>query len=563
METTNTAARQKIWLGLFFGFSLLVLLIKLKTFFNFYDEGFAMFCSTRILNGDVPYRDFWAIYPPGQFYIVAAVMKVFGQNLLSVRLYDTLVRLLLVAGVFGVARRLTSFRLGLLSAGVAVFMLASAGFYSYAVFPAMGLGVWSIWCWLRYADTGKKNWLFVSGVLLGVAIFIRWDIGLYAGISVLTGGYLYLLFLPRLSPDAGEAARTARKIALAGLFRPIRDLAWVLVPMAVIAVGGYGLVGLASGFRNLYEQVFYFPAAVLHSVRWLPYPGLVPDGLREMVKAFDFRAPFDHLPSEDWMRFYLPLLTLGCALVYLAFVFLRQRARLTIETFALVTVVIFGGLLFNQALSRYDLIHVTPASIFTFIIAAALLWRWMPGRTESAPGWKWLVYPLYALCIVLGSLYYVPSLKDLLSTLDNAAPWGCYSQNPKTGCVVLMQDEAMAADYIRIVTQPTDRIFVGNQKHDRIFVNDIGFYFLADRLAGSRYHELYPGVATTLTVQQAIATELETRQVKWIILVNVWDSNEPNDSALSSGVTYLDQYFRDHFLYASEFGNYRILKRIH
>ena len=47
---------------------LLVLIIPLKTPFRSYDERFAVFNATReILNGNVPYKDFWTIYPPGQF----------------------------------------------------------------------------------------------------------------------------------------------------------------------------------------------------------------------------------------------------------------------------------------------------------------------------------------------------------------------------------------------------------------------------------------------------------------------------------------------------------------
>ncbi|MBE3145286.1 MAG: hypothetical protein IMZ61_15415, partial [Planctomycetes bacterium] len=75
--------RSKSLIFLFFTLIFLILLIKIKTFFNYYDEGFAMFGSTRVLNGDVPYKDFWAIYPPGQFYILAGIIKIFGSNLLN------------------------------------------------------------------------------------------------------------------------------------------------------------------------------------------------------------------------------------------------------------------------------------------------------------------------------------------------------------------------------------------------------------------------------------------------------------------------------------------------
>jgi hypothetical protein len=217
---------------------------------------------------------------------------------------------------------------------------------------------------------------------------------------------------------------------------------------------------------------------------------------------------------------------------------------------------LFGGFLFNQALSRYDLIHVIPASILTFIVAVAF-------SQQFSKTWmkQWVRNGLFALTVALTILYFAPSLKELLISLDTAAPWGCYSHLKIAGCVSLGEDEEQAAAFIQANTKPSDLIFVGNQKHDRIFVNDIGLYYLADRLSGTRYHELYPGVATTLPIQTEIASEIGTNKVKWIVLVKIWDSTEPNGSALSSGVTYLDDYLRAHYVQVAEFGNYQILTK--
>ena len=539
---------------LFFTLIFLILLIKIKTFFNFYDEGFAMFGSTRVLNGDVPYKDFWAIYPPGQFYILAGIIKLFGANLLNARIFDTLIRFLMVIGVFLITKRLAPPRLAFLAALIAGLMLASAGFYSYAVFPAMTLGLWSIITWLVYTEKRHKAWLVLSGVLLGISMIIRWDIGTYAGISLLAAGYLALLTPGLNRPLSGDPQGSFQLVTL---FKPIKDLMWVWVPMVTIALLGYAWIGLQSGWKNLFEQVFYFPTSVLHSVRWLPYPSLIPPDLVGSATLYDMQIPIFNFPSEDWFRFYLPILTLGIAVVLLVISFLKDRTRLNQGYFTLIALTLFGGLLFNQALSRYDLIHVTPASILTFIIAAAFIQQFSSKRMAT-----WVKNCLVALVIGLTILYFAPSLKELLSSLDSAAPWGCYSSLKIAGCVSLGKDEEQAAEFLQANTLPSEPIFVGNQKHDRIFINDIGLYYLAGRESGTRYHELYPGVATTLPVQTEIALEIGLKDVKWIALVKIWDSNEPNKSALSSGVTYLDDYLRSHYLPVTEFGNYQILKRV-
>jgi hypothetical protein len=551
--------RSKSLIILFFTLIFLILLIKIKTFFNFYDEGFAMFGSTRVLNGDVPYKDFWAIYPPGQFYVLAGIIKLFGANLLNARIFDTLIRFLMVIGVYLISKRLAPHRLAFLAALIAGLLLASAGFYSYAVFPAMTLGLWSITAWLAYTDKRHKGWLLLSGVLLGVSIIIRWDIGIFAGISVLVAGYLALLapgLIPSPSRDRQESP-PPRIFQLVTWRNPLKELIWMLVPMVAIALIGYAWIGFQSGWKNLYEQVFYFPTFVLHSVRWLPYPSLIPPDLIRSITFYGWQLPEFNPPSEDWFRFYLPILTLGLAVVLLVIKFLKDRALLNQGYFTLIALTLFGGLLFNQALSRYDLIHVTPASILTFLVAVAFIQQFSSKWMKT-----WVKHCLVVLVIALTILYFIPSLKELLSSLDSAAPWGCYSQLKIAGCVSLEKDEEETAEYLQANTQPSEPIFVGNQKHDRIFVNDIGLYYLSGRQSGTRYHELYPGVATTLPVQTEIASEIGSKHVIWVVLVKIWDSNEPNGSALSSGVTYLDNYLRTHYRPVTAFGNYQILKKV-
>ncbi|MEE2638411.1 MAG: hypothetical protein VYE68_14415 [Acidobacteriota bacterium] len=45
-------------------------------------SGKAVAGARVILEGGVPYTDFWTMYAPGQFYAVAALFRVFGSELL-------------------------------------------------------------------------------------------------------------------------------------------------------------------------------------------------------------------------------------------------------------------------------------------------------------------------------------------------------------------------------------------------------------------------------------------------------------------------------------------------
>src|SRR5258708_35149545 len=49
------------------------------------DEGIVLQGASRILDGQVPYRDFFSFYTPGSLYLVAVLFRVFGNSLAVAR----------------------------------------------------------------------------------------------------------------------------------------------------------------------------------------------------------------------------------------------------------------------------------------------------------------------------------------------------------------------------------------------------------------------------------------------------------------------------------------------
>src|SRR5437867_5153992 len=50
------------------------------------DEGITLQGAQRILNGQIPYRDFFAFYTPGSYYWDALLMRIFGSSFVVMRL---------------------------------------------------------------------------------------------------------------------------------------------------------------------------------------------------------------------------------------------------------------------------------------------------------------------------------------------------------------------------------------------------------------------------------------------------------------------------------------------
>ena len=56
--------------------------------------------------------------------------------------------------------------------------------------------------------------------------------------------------------------------------------------------------------------------------------------------------------------------------------------------------------------------------------------------------------------------------------------------------------------------------------------------------------------------------DIEKSNPRFVILDTAWDNmKEPNESAISSGVTALDEFILDKYAVVSEFPPYRILRR--
>lgn len=151
------------------------LLSPIRSWLTYYDEGIALLNAARLLSGEIPYRDFWMLYPPGQISSLALLFAIFGKGVLIERLFDTCIRLGLVILSFRAVRR---FAPPSLSAAVAVgvtLLLATVGFYGYAVFPSLLLALLALVLFQKFIDTKSLNWLIFTGVVLGVCAFCNYS----------------------------------------------------------------------------------------------------------------------------------------------------------------------------------------------------------------------------------------------------------------------------------------------------------------------------------------------------------------------------------------------------
>jgi len=128
-------------------------------------------------------------------------------------------------------------------------------------------------------------------------------------------------------------------------------------------------------------------------------------------------------------------------------------------------------------------------------------------------------------------------------------------------CFEIKSADAETIRYVQQRTAPSDLVFVGLSRHDKIFINDVLLYFAMNRKPATRWYHYDPGLQTTEPIQRKMVRELQQAKPKLIVIEDIWaDWREPNESAIPSGVTVLDDYIKSAFEPVATFGANTILR---
>ena len=514
---------------------LVLLCVSLLTFFvtenkqiTLFDEGVILVGAERASAGAVLHRDFYFNYGPAQLYTLSFLFRIFSPSVWVERAWDALTRSCVVLFVFLLCARLGSRRVAWLAAFASLISLAHFGFHGYPVFPALASALASALCLFAvFANSRSTFWLVAGGLCTGITFLFRYDIGLFVF------GTDAILMTAWLLTQSGRAGRATG--ALFALMRFAAGFAIIALPLGT----AYVLSGVAKDF--LFDVVSFSKSYI--AMRSLPFPGL--NALKRS-------------PSEAAV--YLPLIVMAATALAIPFSWRRKKGDPVVGLTALLLAL--TGVFFAKGFIRVSTIQMAMAIISSIALIAVVA-----ARLSSYPRFARLA--VGGAVVAAGLCTLIAGFGDLKSGRQNAVAWmgnaDCRAPAGigRLGCYTVDDSHAGAIRYIEQVTTPADTIFVGNGRHDKVFINDIAFYFLAGRVPATKWYQFDPGLQTTAQLQREIVGELSRRCPPFIVLESEWDKmEEANASAVSSGVTILDDYLRTHFTPAARFGTIRILRNI-
>lgn len=191
--------------------STLCLLPCLNYYIKKFDEGVALTAAWRILNGEWPYRDFLAFYPPAQFAWLAGLFSVFGASITVERLFHILCQVIIIT-------QLIRWTGNYLIAPFAVMVFAWVPAFGYAALPALALTL------TRFTVASAA----VAGLLAGLTMIWKLEIGVWSAAATFAA---WLIVFP--------GRRYIVRWILAAAVAPVVTLAALLSAMPLATVRAY------------------------------------------------------------------------------------------------------------------------------------------------------------------------------------------------------------------------------------------------------------------------------------------------------------------------------------
>jgi hypothetical protein len=478
-----------------------------------HDEGLMLQAGARIASGELPYRDFWLNYPPGQPLVLAALQEIFGASLLAWRVVAVITDAFVALFAYRLARRRAPETYSLLA------WVAVAGAMAYPSLPgpnppALLLTFGALLISRRRPLTG--------GALAGLACLFRFEIGVAAILGAM------LEAPPGRRLRAGAAGIVVAVITLAPFY----------------AVAPHAMFHDTLGFYSI------------QGMQRLPFP-------------LDFKGPVR--PSK-LIEFYIPLiLVVGLALWAVAMVVsIATRGRSAHATAAL-----WGGIMarararapeagawslaplalvgLGYLLGRADEFHLVPLAA---VLPVILAWAAAAARVLALR-----IVLLLALALIAihglerrgGQALHPPALAAV------PGPVGDGVQTDPADARALAGLEREVAR----TTSPGEPIFVANPRFDLVHAGDPLLYVILGHPNPTRYDVMQPGLVTTAPVQREMAQALQSSHTR--VVIRWLDPRatliEPNGAGKSSGVHILDNYLAANFRPVRRFGVYQVLIR--
>jgi len=495
-----------------------------------YDEGNYLISARMVMEGMVPYKDFFLVmYPPAYPYVLAALFSIFGVKFIVSRLFTVFLISTICTCVFYITKKVSSFKYGLIAFVVILSTMAAWGEppIPRPVWPGVTLSLLSIACFINFIEKEKIRYLLYSGFLVALATMFRHDIGFLTFLSALIGIITYSIY-------RHEGKKAVKLSALYFLF-PVLFISFLMI-----------LLYKANAIQDAKMALFSWP---LEFGKWcaVPFPKF----------CFNFNMIFHRgcLFIRN-NKFYIPIIV--CATSGLFYIGEIWKKKCLDKRIIYLSVLIPLGVFYlEQLVFRTDGNHLAVSFPPTAILFGLLFTCEYNIRRRL---FKVIKIILIAYVTLLMVLFFYRNTEKYIKDIF-IKPYIKKSIEPvafKQGTLYLPDDGrdtfVALTEYIEQNTEPGEKIYIGHLKHN---VPQMGWfdllYFVTDTFPAVKYHVMMPGFQSRADIQEKMIDSLRDNNVKIVLLRDFGESDTlgPLDKYIRKEYT-LDKMIDSYHIYAKK-----------
>ncbi|HEU4391986.1 MAG TPA: hypothetical protein VFV34_29640 [Blastocatellia bacterium] len=384
-----------------------------------YSIGYNLYGAERILEGQIPYRDFHTLYPPATLYVNAALFKVAGIYLITALAGVLVFKVLTSVVVYCSARSVMPLSWAVPAWALSVIWLRPNGpFKAVPMHYGALFLAGALWLLLRFGENKRRamrgralRCAAAAGVSLGLVALFKHNIGAYA----LVGSVGLLALEPletgvRFNRAAIHQAMPHICALLGGFAVPLtpvvlyfmnRHALGMMVKTLLFGPGEFLASRLAAAPSPLFALAFVMAvsAAVYAAYRLRERRKLALAVIATSVAVAAGVAGFSPQRLVDSLIFYVPVILFAGTLVCAAAVrSIPPAARWSILAFF-----VFAAAAFLESLPRFAREQVIAAMPFVAVMLVAIIYHLNPRleRTFGTGARAKLATALIPLVVVL------------------------------------------------------------------------------------------------------------------------------------------------------------------
>lgn len=499
----------------------LYMLPTYNKFWAAYDEGYILEAAYMVMKGMVPYRDFFILmYPPGQIYVLAALLKIFGMNLLVGRIYTIFLQSVICACVFYIVKKLTSVKYGLIASLICLSALApKIGPIPSPVWPGVAFSLVTISFILNFIENDKYRYLILSSFFAALTVVFRHEIGFSIFVLGLIAFLMHSLY--KFQNEGHNMAKAVKYILRLWVI-------YAIFPFLFVGIISF-LLYKVDALRDAIRSLIIFPIEFCRGAS-IPFPNF----------CFDFGMIFHRgCFFIERNQFYIPILLCILTAILIS-VELISKKKLDKRLISLIVILLLGIFYLPQIITRTDIPHLSSnfapsAILFGGLFGLKINYGKRFFRIFRSLSILFMSF-LMTLFVFKNTEFYFKNVYVRAFIKKTTKPVSF-----KQGTVYIPDDERDTVTsliaYIENNTEKDEKIYIGSLRHSvpHFGWNDL-IYFLTERMPAVKYYELHPGLQERENIQKEMLSSLRENNTRVLLLKDFKDRKAP--------LGPLDEYIR-------------------